>query len=82
MSNADHIHNTLAIINEVNNSIVADPNSMPVCPLQLYSAPRTWFFFQGKELLPDPSCNSEGKPVQLALCSGLESNGIDDYLPP
>ena len=24
---------------------------MPVCPLQLYSAPRTWFFFQGKELL-------------------------------
>jgi hypothetical protein len=43
MSDAIYINNAPAIINQVNNPVITDPNSIPLLPLQLRDAPRPWF---------------------------------------
>ncbi len=57
MGYADDINHELAIINQINNPVVTDPNSIPLFPFQLRGASRAWFLLKIKQPLPDPPRN-------------------------
>ena len=69
VGDADDIHQAVAIIDQVHDTVVADPNPISLCAFQFNGPLRAGFFFESEELCSNSFGSSEGKfcPTQPQL---------------